>query len=86
MEILEKYQYLGLMRSATKADMFTCLNALTGHTTAVKQATIVVHGVTHTSTYMEPHITNIKNIDAVLGIYPEEIQYPKNSHTSTTWE
>jgi len=41
MEILEKYQYLELMQSGTKADMFTSLNA-------VKQATIVVHGVTHT--------------------------------------
>ena len=32
----------------------------------------MVHGVTHTSTYMEPHITNIKHIDAVLDIYPKE--------------
>ena len=45
MERLEKYQYLGLMRSVTKADVFMCLNALTGHATVVKQATIVVHGV-----------------------------------------
>ena len=51
--------------------MFTCLNAPTGHTT-VKQATIAVHGVTHTSTSTEPHIPNIKNIDAVLDIYTEE--------------
>ena len=73
MEILEKYQYLGLMRSGTKADMFTCLNTPTDHATAVKQATIVVHVVTHTSTYMEPHIPNIKHIDPVLDIYyPEE--------------
>ena len=71
MERLEKYQYLGLMWSGTKAGMFTCLNTPTGHATAVKQA-IVVHVVTHTSTYMEPHIPNIKNIGAVLDIYPEE--------------
>ena len=69
MERLEKYQYLGLMRSRTKADMFT---SPTCHANAVKQVTIVVHGVTNTSTYMRPHIPNIKNIDAVLDIYPEE--------------
>ena len=68
MKILEKYQYQELMQSGTKADLFTCLNVPTGHTT-VKQATIAVHGVTHTSTYMKPHIPNIKNIDAVLDIY-----------------
>ena len=51
--------------------MCTCLNPPTDRP-AVKQATIVVHDVTHTSTYMEPHISNIKNIDAVLDIYPEE--------------
>jgi len=45
MERLEKYQYLGLMRSVPKADMFMCLNAPTGHTTVVKQATIAVHSV-----------------------------------------
>ena len=69
MERLEKYEYLGLMRSRTKADMFT---SPTCHANAVKQVTIVVHGVTNTSTYMRPHIPNIKNIDAVLDIYPEE--------------
>ena len=68
MKILEKYQYQGLMQSGTKADLFTCLNVPTGHTT-VKQVTIAVHGVTHTSTYMELLIPNIKNIDAVLDIY-----------------
>ena len=68
MKRLEKYQYQGLMQSGTKADLFTCLNVPTGHTT-VKQATIAVHGVTHTSTYMKPHIPTIKNIDAVLDIY-----------------
>ena len=51
------------------AGMFTCLNAPTDHST-VKQATVVVHGVTHTITYMEPHIPNIKHIDALLDIYP----------------
>jgi len=65
MERLEKYQYLGLMRSGTKADMLTCLHAPTTHATAV------VHGVTHSSTYMEPHIPAIKIIDAVLDINPE---------------
>ena len=44
----------------------------TDHATAVTQVTIVVHVVTHTSTYMVPHIPNIKNIGAVLDIYPEE--------------
>ena len=68
MKRLEKYQYQGLMQSGTKADLFTCLNVPTGHTT-VKQVTIAVHGVTHTSTYMELLIPNIKNIDAVLDIY-----------------
>jgi len=29
-------------------------------------------GVIRTITYMEPHIPNIKSIDAVLDIYPEE--------------
>ena len=32
-----------------KEDVFTCLNGQTGHETAVKQATAVVHGATHTS-------------------------------------
>ena len=39
MDRLEKYQYLDLMRSETKADMFT---SPTDHATAVKQATIVM--------------------------------------------
>ena len=55
--------------------MFTCLNAPTGYATAVKQATILMHGVTHSSIYMEPHIPNIKNIDAVLDIYQENNLY-----------
>jgi len=57
------------MRSGTKADMLT---SSTDYATAVKQATIVGHGVTHPTTYMEPHIPTIKNIDTVLDIYPEE--------------
>ena len=69
MERLEKYQYLGLMRSGTKADMLTCLNATTGNATAVKQATIVVHGLTPHLAHMEPHVLNIEIIDAVLDIY-----------------
>ena len=72
MERLETYQYLGLKRSGTKADMFTFLNVPTRHATAVQQVTIVVHDVTHTSTFMEHHITNIKNIDAVLDTYSQE--------------
>ena len=47
------------MRSATKADMSKC-------TDWQKQATIVVHSVTQTSTYMEFH----KRIDAVFGYLP----------------
>ena len=72
MERLEKYQYLGLKRSGTKADMFTFLNVPTRHATAVKQVPIVMHDVTHTSTFMEHHITNIKNIDAVVDTYSQE--------------
>ena len=72
MEILAKYRYLGLKRSGTKSDLCTCLNAPAGHATAVKRANIVVHCVTQTSTYMEPHIPNIKYIDAVFDIYPDE--------------
>ena len=60
--------------------MFTCFKAPTDNVTVVKQATIVVHGMTHTSTYMEPQIPTIKNIDAVLDFYP------KSSHTSTAWD
>ena len=52
-ELLEKYRYLELMQSVIKADMFTYLNSPTCHATAVKQATIVVHGVTHTRTFIE---------------------------------
>ena len=63
-----------------KADMFTCFKAPTDNVTVVKQATIVVHGVTHTGTYMEPQIPTIKNIDALLDFYP------KSSHTSTAWD
>ena len=58
----KKYQYLELKRSWTRADMYTCFNAPTDHTATVKQVTIVVHGVTHTSTYMQPHIPNIKTL------------------------
>ena len=80
-ERLEMYHNLGLMRSETKADMFT---SPTDHATAVKQAIIVVHDVT--LAYMQPHIPNIKNIDAVLEIYLRSGTYPKSIYTSTTWE
>jgi len=62
MEKLEKYQYLGLMRSGTKAGMFTCLNArLT--TKLAKQTTIVVHGTTFTSKGIQQVYTHIPNIN-----------------------
>jgi len=35
-------------------------------------ATVMVYIITHTSIYTEPHIPNIKYIDAVLDIYQEE--------------
>ena len=82
MERLEKYQYLGLMRSGTKADMFTCFNAPTDHATTVKQVTIVVHGVTHTiwsTTYqISKHWHCIR--------YLHRGAYPKSSQISTIWE
>ena len=81
------------MRCGTKTDLFTCLNTPTGHATIVKQATIVVHGVTHTGTYMEPHIPNFKHIDALMDVYPEENilivlthqQHGNNSQKSAIW-
>ena len=78
MDKLEKYQYLGLMRSGTRQTLVS--NTTTVKATAVKQATVVVHGLTHTSTYMESHITHIKHIDAVLGIYPEENILKAHTH------
>ena len=58
--VMEKNRYLGLMRPGTKTDMSTCLSAPTGRASVVKRATIVVHSVSHTSTYMKSHIPNIK--------------------------
>ena len=69
---MEKNRYLGLMRTGTKTDMSTCLSAPTGRASVVKRATIVVHSVSHTSTYMKSHIPNIKEIDTVLDTYSQE--------------
>ena len=77
----KQYQFLGLMRSGTKADMVTCTD---GNTTAVEQDNIVVHSVTHTSAYMKPHIPNIQIIDAVMDIYSGN--YSKSAHIFTTIE
>ena len=70
-----------------KGDMFTYLNAPTGHATAVKQSIIVGHGFNHTCTNMGPHITNIKH--AVLDVYPEEniltaLTHQQHGHGSRT--
>ena len=42
-------QWTDWPRPGANTDVFTCLNGQTGHETAVKQATAVVHGATHTS-------------------------------------
>ena len=51
--------------------MFTSLNAPTGHATAVKQATVVVHGVSTLAHILSPIYQIPQNIDAVLDIYTE---------------
>ena len=79
MEILKKIQYLGLMRSETKADMFTSLNSPTGQVTAVKQVTIVVHCVTHGASH-----TKYPKYWRCIG-YLHRGKYSKSSHTSTKW-